>query len=74
MRRYSITSRGMASTTTQAPWVNLLISSTAPTTAVISAPTPLTRARVRQPRSRSLHQCITIPAWERVKLMNTPTA
>ena len=64
----------MVTTTTQAPWVNLLNSSTPVTTRVTRLPKPLISALTRQPNPRSFHQCTTIPAWERVKLKNTPTA
>ena len=74
MRRKIPTRMGIVSTTNQAPWVNLLRSRTPVTTAVMVAPRPFTRALDLQPRLRSLHQCTTIPVWERVKLRNTPTA
>ena len=74
MRRNRKTSMGMAITTNQAPWVNLLNSSTPVTTLVMAAPRPLTKALLCQPRPFSRHQCETIPAWERLKLKNTPTA
>ena len=43
------------------------------TTAVRTPPAALTVARQRQPVSLTWNQCLTMPAWLRVKHRNTPT-
>ena len=71
---------GIAMTTIQAPWVNLVTSTTTSTSAVSAAPPPLmARARWirrRAARSRSCarlsFQCFTMPAWDSVNDTNTP--
>ena len=60
--------------TIQAPSRNFVLTITTATTPVISAPTPLTTARHRQPDVRKRHQCRTIPDCDNVNEMNTPTA
>ena len=47
---------------------------TTTTIAVTKAPMPLISALRRQPDPRSTNQWRTIPAWERVKEVNTPMA
>ena len=64
----------MISTTIHAPCVNFVTTCTTETTAVATAPTPLSAARRFQPASRLRHQCITIPACDSVKQTNTPIA
>ena len=68
------TATGTSTITSQAPWVNLVTPMISVTMPVITAPTPLMTAERRHPRSRSRRQCTTMPACERVKLVNTPTA
>ena len=60
--------------TSQAPWANFVPAMTSVTTPVATAPTPLITAERRQPDPRSFRQCTTMPAWDRVKLVKTPTA
>ena len=64
----------MTSTISHAPSVNLLISSMTVVAAVSTAPTPLITARLIQPRDRCVRQCLTMPNWDSVNPMNTPTA
>ncbi|CAM5266917.1 hypothetical protein STANM309S_01434 [Streptomyces tanashiensis] len=67
-------------TTSQAPWVNLVMRTMTRTTAVRQAPKALTARRRRMSwRSAaaagvasSRLQCLTMPAWERVKETKTP--
>ena len=65
---------GMRMTTSYAPSANFTVVTTARTTAVRTAPTPLIDARYHQPRlamaAASAGPC---PTWERVKHTNTPT-
>jgi len=71
---------GMAMVTIQAPWVNLVMSTTTRTSAVKTAPVALmTRDRCSRRRaagSRScasmLFQCFTMPDCESVNETNTP--
>ena len=77
MRFITTNSTGTAITTSQAPWVNLVISTTTSTTAVASAPTALTDSSPinvpLQPCSAAcLRQCTTMPAWLSVNDTNTP--
>ena len=65
---------GTATTTTQAPSVNLVTRKITVATAVTTAPRPLMAARCCQPRGRLRHQCTTKPAWASVKPVNTPMA
>src|SRR3972149_5936661 len=44
-----------------------------PPPAAPPAPTPWMARLVRQPGSRSRHQCLTMPVWERVKVTNMPS-
>jgi hypothetical protein len=65
---------GTASTTTQAPAVNLVIRKITVAAAVTAAPVPLTIARCCHRGGRVLRQWTTSPAWESVKPVNTPIA
>ena len=68
--------------TCHAPSLNLVADTTTNTKAVVTAPTALISAARRQPRGAggpaarrvlaSLNQCLTMPAWESVKLVKTP--
>ena len=70
---------GAATTTIQAPWANLVTSTITNTSAVATAPSPLT-TRLRRSRdlvllvavASSRDQCRTMPAWLSVKERNTP--
>ena len=66
-------SRGMISTTIQAPSANLVTVSVSSTMAVTTAPTPFTHMRHRHPVSFRRSQRQTIPLCENVKEMKTPT-
>ena len=71
----NITTRsGIRSTTTQAPWVNLVAVMTRTTAPVVVAPTALTHQRQRQPGSWRASQRRTMLACESVKERKTPTA
>ena len=67
-------SSGISRITSHAPSANLVTAMTIVTMAVATEPTPLITAERSQPGSRSLRQWTTMPACERVKLVNTPTA
>ena len=58
----------------QAPMANLETTTTVSTTPVAKAPTALMTAPSCQPRSRRRQWWTTIPVWERVNPVNTPTA
>ena len=60
--------------TIQAPWVNLVTAMTSTTTAVATAPRALTPAWACHREPRSLHQCTTMPVWDKVKAVKTPMA
>ena len=64
----------MASTTTQAPAVNLVTRKITVATAVTTAPMPLMTARWRQRGGRVRRQCTTSPVWDSVNPVNTPIA
>ena len=64
---------GTRTITSHEPWRKLLVPTTSATTAVMSAPSPLIARPRRQPGSRRRHQRTSMPAWERVKAMNTPS-
>ena len=74
MRQASSTSSAINSSATHAPWLNLVTAAITKTIADSAAPTALSSMLLRQCASRRRHQCTTIPAWERVKATNTPTA
>ena len=59
---------------TQAPCVNLVMTMTTSTTSDRTAPTPLMNKPLRQCGSRSRRWCLAMPAWDRVKEVNTPMA
>lgn len=65
---------GTASTTTQAPSVNLLNRNIAVATAVTTAPAPLIAARWRQRGGRFRRQYTTSPDRDSVNPVNTPIA
>jgi hypothetical protein len=65
---------GIATTTTHAPSVNLVIRKITVAAAVTSAPKPLTAARICQRGALVRHQCTTSPLCASVKPMNTPMA
>ena len=58
---------------THAPWLNLVTAAMTKTIADSAAPTALISMLLRQ-CSRWRDQWTTIPAWEKVKATNTPTA
>ncbi len=60
--------------TIHAPPANLLAPMTSKATPVAAAPSPLSAARGAQPGPRSRHQWTTMPACDRVKARNAPTA
>ncbi len=66
--------RPTASRETQAPAVNFVIPAVMNTIAESTPPVALKARLRRQWGSRRRHQCTTIPAWDRVKARNTPTA
>ena len=68
------TSSAISKSATQAPWLNLVTAAMTKTIADNAAPTAFRTMLLRQCSWRRLHQCTTIPAWDRVKAMNTPTA
>ena len=55
-----------------APSCAFVTATTSSTTPVTSAPTPLMAALVLQPGPRSLRQCTTMPACDKVNDRNTP--
>ena len=67
---------GISRTTSQAPWMNLVRAMSAMTMPAAAMPMPLVTALETQRGSsrRSRYQCITMPAWEMVKPVNTPRA
>ena len=67
---------GTSTTTIHAPSPILAIAMMQNTIPVVTAPTALTAAEIRQRESVSLYlnQCTTMPACESVKDMNTPIA
>jgi hypothetical protein len=64
---------GIAEITIQAPWMNFVIVTITSTTPVAVAPIALMVMLRRHPVSLSRRQRRTIPAWDRVKAVNTPT-
>jgi len=74
MRRSTAMIKGMISTTIHAPCVNFVTICTMDTSAVATAPIPLSAARRCHPGSRARNQCITMPACDSVKQTNTPIA
>ena len=69
-------SSGMSSSTTHAPSRNFDRPTSMATTPVVTAPRPLTSARLRQPRFTSragATSACTMPDWLSVKAMKTPT-
>ena len=75
MKTISAIRTGIRISTTHAPSANLDAATSTATTAVVTAPRPLTMARRIQPCSsaRSRHQWRTMPDWLSVKAMKTPT-
>ena len=65
---------GITTAGIQAPIVNLETSTTSRTMKVATAPVLFMASPQRQPGSRSRQWWTTIPDWESVKAMNTPTA
>jgi hypothetical protein len=69
----------MISIESHAPSANFEAITTMSTTAVVMAPTRLIAIERRQPRTAasplrpSTIQCLTIPLWDRVNDVNTPT-
>ena len=59
---------------TQAPSVNFVMASTASTAKDSTQPRPWITELRRQPGSRWVRWCLTMPAWEIVKPVNTPMA
>ena len=74
MRTNKAMKAGTATTTTQAPPVNLVTRKITVATAVMIAPSPLIAARRCQPVERWRHQWTTSPVWAQVKPVNTPMA
>ena len=74
MPRSSSTSKGITTAGIHAPMVNFDTSTTSRTTPVATAPTPLTAAPSRQPGARSRRWRCTIPHWDSVNDVKTPTA
>ena len=67
-------SSGTRTITSHDPWKKLLVPTTTATTAVVIAPRPLIeQARAASPASRRRHQRTSMPVWESVKAMNTPS-
>ena len=64
---------GIAMMTIHAPWVNLTEATMMRTTPVVVAPIALSITERRHPGSLVLRQWRTIPAWLKVKAVNTPT-
>ena len=69
-----MTRSGISSTTTHAPWVNLVAVMTITTSPVVAAPTALIHQRHCHPGSRRTSHRRTMLACESVKERNTPTA
>ena len=67
------TRSGIRTSTTHAPRANFVAATTIATPAVITAPVPLTAMRQVHPALRRRQKRTAMPAWERVKAMNTPT-
>ncbi len=59
---------------TQAPCVNLVIAMMMSTTRDRIAPVPLMNRPIFHPGSWSRMWCLAMPAWDSVKLVNTPIA
>ena len=59
---------------THAPSTNFVTAMITATTADRKAPKALIAVPLRQPGSRSRRWCLVIPAWDRVKPVNTPMA
>ncbi len=64
----------MSTMITHAPSRNLVLAITIVTTAVTTAPSPLMNSPLRHPCSLMRTWRRAMPSWERVKLVNTPTA
>jgi hypothetical protein len=64
---------GIAAITIHAPWVNFVTVTITSTTPVAVAPIAFNVMLRRHPGSRSLHQRRTMPDWESVKAVKTPT-
>ena len=58
----------------QAPPPNLKVPMTTVTTAVVTAPRPLTNRPTCQPCSLSVMCFLAMPAWDSVNEVNTPMA
>ena len=59
---------------TQPPSANLVTAMMPSTTSDSTAPKPLMNRPRRQPGSLRVQWCLAMPAWESVKLVNTPMA
>ena len=69
-----ITTSGITMMGSQAPLVNLETPTTSRTIPVAMAPTALITSDPRQPDSRSVRWCLTMPTCDSVNEVNTPTA
>ncbi len=73
-RTSTATMTGTSTTITQAPCVNLVMPMMTATIRDKRAPVPFTNRPQCQPSSLWVMWCLAMPAWDKVKLVNTPMA